>query len=412
MLAARPPDSPPTSHQPTGAYTSGLPAPPRILIPPPSLGSSGGYDVSGSSSSSGGGGGDYGASSCDFGPLEWQQPSLSHMVLQAEEAVLPGTLQDWKYEYRREAQQLLPHLFLGPLSAARDADFLRQHDITLLLAVRSSMMTSARASRLLAAHQLAGVRYETIDVASPTQLISEFARAQDIIDRHYVAGLLPSEAAELAASSRLPLDGRTLYVRQQRWMAARARAAGTGGSGSGSGSSSSSSSSCRVPGGRTLLFCESGNERSAAVAAAYIMQHLGGTTIQAIQLVQGKRFCVCFDDATKWMLTNYEPIWKARSQISHHLLDDGGGGGGGGAWYGADGGPAGGAAAGGAVGGGAVGTAGGVGAYSGQRRTKRRIEDYEDDDDVGEGPDGSGGGGRAPFSDSPVETEPVDVEMA
>lgn len=385
MLAARPPDSPPASHQPTGAYTSGLPAPPRILIPPSS--SIGGCDGGGGSS------GGSGSSTCDFGPPEWQQPSLSHMVLQAEDSVLPGTLQDWKYEYRREAQQLLPHLFLGPLSAAKNADFLLQHNITLLLAVRSSMMTTARAPRLLAAHQLAGVRYETIDVASPAQLISQFARAQEIIDRHYVAGLLPSEEAELSAAGRLPLDGRTLYARQQRWMAARARAGNNG-------SNSSSSSSCPVPGGRTLLFCESGNERSAVVAAAYIMQHLSGSTIQAIQLVQGKRFCVCFDDAMKWMLTSYEPIWKARSQIRHHLCDGGGGGGGRGGWHGAGGGEA-------------DRVGGGAGASTGQRRAKRRIEDYEADDDVGEGPGGDGsGGGRAPFSDSLAEPEPVDVEMA
>ena len=273
MLAAHHPaddtrsPSPP-SHLPTNAYTTGLPAPPRILIPPPSL-----------------------------NPLdsiqapEWQQPSLQNMVLQCE-SVLPGTLQDWRYEYRRDAQQLLPHLFLGPLASTKNVAFIRNNNITLLLAVRTNMTARAR----LLSTQLPGVRYESIDVASTHELISQFPRAQQIIDAHYIAELPADARGQLIT----PLDGRVLRTFQEQWMIR------TG--------------STQPPGGRTLLFCESGNERSAAVAAAYIMQHLGGTTIQAIQMVQAKRFCVCFDDAMKWMLMNYDPIWKARKMQQQQLL--------------------------------------------------------------------------------------------
>ncbi|KAF8544945.1 protein-tyrosine phosphatase-like protein, partial [Trichophaea hybrida] len=183
---------------------------------------------------------------------------------------------DWKYEYRREAQQLLPHLFLGPLSSTKNTSFLQQNNITLLLAVRSSMTARAR---LLGGGGGSGgggggsnnknnIPSRGIDVANNSELISQFQRAQEIIDSHY------------------------LRVFQETWMTARGNRN-------------------VVPGGKTLLFCESGNERSAVVAAAYIMQHLGGSTVQAIQMVQGRRFCVCFDDAMKWMLTSYEPIWKA-----------------------------------------------------------------------------------------------------
>ena len=95
------------------------------------------------------------------------------------------------------------------------------------------------------------------------------------------------------------------------------------------------------------MFCESGNERSAVVVAAYIMQHLGVSTIQAIQIVQHKRFCVCLDDAMKWMLSTYEYIWPARQQF-----------------YGVD---------------------------SADAKGKRRMEEDEDEDEIHSG--------RAPFTD-------------
>jgi hypothetical protein len=151
-------------------------------------------------------------------------------------------------------------------------------------------------------------------------LISQFTIAAGIIDTHLLS-MMPAGFPQMS----VPVDGGALRRNQERWVAEH------GGP---------------PPGGRTLVYCESGNERSAAVAAAYIMQHLGGSTVQAIQMVQGKRFCVCFDDSMKWMLKSYEPIWRARMQV-------GGGGG----------------------------------------RGKRRMEE-EDDDEVG-----AMGMGRAPFVD-------------
>ncbi|KAI5851034.1 protein-tyrosine phosphatase-like protein [Tricharina praecox] len=304
---SRPPSPP--SHHPTNAYTTGLPAPPRILIPPPSLNPSD-----------------------SNGLPEWQQPTLQSMILQCD-PILQGPAQDWRYEFRREAQQLLPHLFLGPLSATKNQDFLRSKNITLLLAVRSNMTARAR----LLSSQLAGVRYESIDVGSNQELISQFQRAGHIIDEHYISALPAGEAFMAANHTQQP------------------------------------------PGGRTLLFCESGNERSAIVAAAYVMQHLRGSTIQAIQLVQAKRFCVCFDDSMKWMLSNYEPILIARrmQQGAVQQQNDGGGGSGGGG------------------GGGAAVVVGGSG------KGKRRFDEDDGDEEWN-------GGGRAPFLDQ-YESEDLDM---
>jgi len=328
---SHPPSPPsPPSHLPTNAYTTGLPTPPRILVPPPSLNASGSDDLS-----------------------EWEQPSLQSFVLPSDPPAMRGS-QDWRYEFRREAQQLLPHLFLGPLSAAKNHDFLRCCNISLLLAVRSSM--TARAHLLSPTMLLPGVRYESIDVGSHHELISQFQRANQIIDEHYVSAIPKAEVA--ASGLTVPLDGRQLRSFQERYMTAK----GT----------------TQPPGGRTLIFCESGNERSAVVAAAYIMQHLRGSTIQAVQLVQARRFCVCFDDNMKWMLSNYEPIYIARRMQQGHLQQqqqqqqtgfDGG-----------------------AVGGGGGGGSG-MAAVGGSGKGKRRLDDDDGDDEDWNS------GGRAPFWD-------------
>lgn len=254
----------PSPHQPNNVYTAGLPAPPRILIPPPTLNP------------------------------EIRQFDSADVQPTLETSVLPTSLQDWKYEYRREAQQILTHLWLGPLSAARTTDFIKRENITLLLAVRSAMTAKAR----LLANQLPGVRFESIDVSGNQELIGQFQRATELIDHHYLVGL----GADRPPNLSVPIDGKELYNFQRGYYAANKR----------------------LPsGGKTLLFCESGNERSAAVAAAYIMQHLGGTAVQAIQHVQSRRFCVCFDDSSKWLLQSYEPIWMARRQAFWGSADDG-----------------------------------------------------------------------------------------
>ncbi|KAJ3199697.1 hypothetical protein HDU67_002609, partial [Dinochytrium kinnereticum] len=46
--------------------------------------------------------------------------------------------QDWRYEMRREMQEILPNLWLGPYSCARDLGTLVNHGITHLLSIMDS----------------------------------------------------------------------------------------------------------------------------------------------------------------------------------------------------------------------------------------------------------------------------------
>lgn len=250
-FGAIPPRAPSPLGRASGAYTHGLPTPPRVLVAPPHI-----------------------------DPLP---ASLVSTI--SNETFFPQKLQDWKYESRREAQQILGHVWLGPCSAARDANFLRKNGITQLLSIRSGM--AARANFF--SRVPPDVKLYTIDVESNHDLISKFTLAHEIIDRHIHATLPP----ELQAATAIPIEGRAFTERM------RAYTKTTGN---------------QIVGGSTMVMCETGNDRSAAVVASYIMQHLGATAIQAIQMIQAMRFCACFDDQVKWMLTGYEPIWLAKRQ--------------------------------------------------------------------------------------------------
>ena len=63
--------------------------------------------------------------------------------------------------------------------------------------------------------------------------------------------------------------------------------------------------------GKVLVFCESGNERSATVVASYIMSMYDVDLVGAIQYVQAQRFCVAFDDGLKNLLLNYQQLVEA-----------------------------------------------------------------------------------------------------
>lgn len=72
--------------------------------------------------------------------------------------------------------------------------------------------------------------------------------------------------------------------------------------------------------GKVLVFCESGNERSAAVVAAYLMEsHEDVDYIRAMQVCQSQRFCVNFDDTIKRLLQSFWDILRARRDVGTQL---------------------------------------------------------------------------------------------
>ena len=175
------------------------------------------------------------------------------------------------------AQQILPFLYLGPMAAARDRSFLQREGITMVLAVRNTMSAQAKLLGSKAAQEM-GIGTKNIDVAGNQELIAAFPRAIEVINTHLS----------------------TMY-RLQQARGAQATAAAQGHLSS-------------AP-GKVLVFCESGNERSATLVTAYIMAMYSTDLIKAIQIVQAQRFAVAFDDSLRNLLSTYEIILRAKRDV-------------------------------------------------------------------------------------------------
>lgn len=180
----------------------------------------------------------------------------------------------WNYAMRREAQAVLPFLSLGPYSCLRDPDYLRAQGFTLLLAIRNQH--SAKASLVSGDKAAAetGIRADTVDVLDNQELISAFPRAVRRINDH-LAGI-DNTAAGAPVSTTADSNNRKRKV---------------------------------------LVFCESGNERSASVVIAYIMVMLNMNAAHATYTVQHRRFCVSIEDPLKQILAAFESILAAKRDV-------------------------------------------------------------------------------------------------
>jgi len=238
--------SSPVSHMRHEEYSYRVPTPPRIIVPPPSI-------------------------NVAVAPVFSLIPPKNHPVLSRMNYASMKTtlLMDWSYERRREAQAVLPFLYLGPMNAAKDRDFLQKEAITMMLNVRQKRGFEGKvvnaASRV--AEEL-GIENVVISLSSDMELVAAFPSITQTINNHL---LKMSETKK-----------------------------GRG----------------KKAAGKILVFCESGNERSATVVAAYLMEvHEGFDHIKAMQLVQGQRFCVNFDDGMKRLLQSYWDILTAQRQV-------------------------------------------------------------------------------------------------
>ena len=184
---------------------------------------------------------------------------------------------EWKYEQRRMAQQILPFLYLGPVSAAKDRNFLQKEGITMVIAVRNIMSAHARLLGSKAAQEL-GLETKMVDVAGNQELIAAFPRAIEAINSHLSAMYRQDQVRCTQAAATSQADPHS------------------------------------TP-GRVLVFCESGNERSATLVAAYIMAMYSTDLVKAIQIVQAQRFAVAFDDSLRNLLSTYEMILMAKRDI-------------------------------------------------------------------------------------------------
>lgn len=243
-------------HSPVQTWSLRVPSPPRIIVPPPALNANGIPDLHVAQESSR----DF--ESSGFANAEYLK------TFDYANLVSTNSMLEWKYEERRKAQQILPFLFLGPSSAAKDRDFLQREGITMILAVRNTMSAQAKLLSSKVAQEL-GIESQAIDVAGNQELIAAFSKGIETINTHM--------STVCQAHTRLQAHP----------------------------------SSASTP-GKVLVFCESGNERSATLVTAYIMAMYSTDLVKAVQLVQAQRFAVAFDDSLRNLLATYEIILKAK----------------------------------------------------------------------------------------------------
>ncbi|KAF1850652.1 phosphatases II [Cucurbitaria berberidis CBS 394.84] len=230
-------------------YSYRLPTPPRIVVPPPTLT----IDMPDLTVRSG-----VGTEGVDMSFLE---------ELDLENIVQTNTLVEWAYERRRQAQLILPWLYLGPMMAARDKAFLEREGITMVLAIRSQ--TNSMMGAVQAATEVCW-EVATVEAASIHELIGRFTETTRLINTHVAR----------VRQHTLEKNGHPTL-------------------------------------GKVLVFCESGNEKSAAVVAAYLMQTLGNFDhVKAMQVCQAQRFCVNFDDTIKNILHSHWDIIHARRLVA------------------------------------------------------------------------------------------------
>ena len=243
------------SHPRAHQYTWRVPSPPRVNVPPPKLNDSGEPDIR-----------------FDYGPdFQFESSGFdNHEFLKTVtfgDYRISSNVLDWKYEQRHKAQQILPFLFLGPITAARDHQFLRDRGITLLLAVRNTKLAHARLLGSKAAEDL-GIQYATVDTAGNQELIAAFPHGINIINAHLSS----------------------VYQRNMNSFHPSAP-------------------------GKVLVFCETGNERSAAMVIAYLMAMCSMDVIKAIQVVQTQRFAISCDDSLKVLLQTYDHMLTAKRDV-------------------------------------------------------------------------------------------------
>lgn len=255
---------PPAPHLPAHQYSYRVPSPPRVIIPPPTYAN-----------------GFTGLSITDWFHWDFESNGFANSeflkTVTYGDFMNPDGMLSWQYEQRRTAQKILPFLFLGPYSSARDLEFLRREGITMVMAVRDTM--SAQANLLTTRTAVkAGIASCSIDVAGNQELIAAFPRAIEAINAHLSANFNEQQRANatLQSHGQAPVP----FVL-----------------------------------GKALVFCESGNERSAGVVTAYIMAMFSMALVPAIQIVQTQRFCVSFDDSLRFLLQSYGTILQAKRDV-------------------------------------------------------------------------------------------------
>ncbi|CAK5269810.1 unnamed protein product [Mycena citricolor] len=166
----------------------------------------------------------------------------------------PGDV-EWRYEMRRECQEILPGLFLGPFVASKSLDTLRSIGITHIVCIRDAKEAFSVRPRFPDQFE-----YMTLDVEDNEEqnLIRLFPGAKTFIE---------------AAISQ---------------------------------------------GGRVLVHCNGGISLSPAFVVMFVMQHYQMSWEDALHMVQNRRYCISPNGGFLTQLKEYEAIYRASIAVASY----------------------------------------------------------------------------------------------
>lgn len=251
-------DSPRGHHLPVQEYVYRIPGPPSVWIPSPIVDNAEELSISKSSSQN--------HESAGFTNVDF----LKNVTYDSFNT--PGSVLDWNYQERWSAQAVLPFLYLGPVTIAKDGSFLKQHGITMILNMRTVLTSGSKSLDIKVANPQIGLH--TIDVGGTQDLIATLPRVIEMINAHLS----------------------TLFHNHQRAIA-------------------TSGSLAAPPPGKVLVCCETGNERSPCLVAAYLMAMYAMDFVKAIQIVQAQRFSANFGAESRNMLQTFHSILQAKRSV-------------------------------------------------------------------------------------------------
>jgi len=161
-----------------------------------------------------------------------------------------GSPDEWTYTMRREMQEIVPGLYLGPYAAAGKKNFSRLESagVTHVVCVRQEIERN-----FIKPNFEPQLKYLVITLADSCieAIIPKIKETKEFIDKSLATG------------------------------------------------------------GKVLVHCNDGMSRSASLVIAYIMQTYGMDFRSALHYVQQRRFCVQPNDGFEQQLKEFEPIYRA-----------------------------------------------------------------------------------------------------
>lgn len=163
----------------------------------------------------------------------------------------PGDV-EWKYEMRRECQEILPGLLLGPFAASKSLETLKQHGVTHIVCIRDAKEAFSVRPRYPDEFEYMVLNVEDNEEQN---LIRLFPGAKQFIDEAINSG------------------------------------------------------------GRVLVHCNGGISLSPAFVVMFVMQHYQLSWEDALHMVQNRRYCISPNGGFLTQIKEYEAIYKANIAI-------------------------------------------------------------------------------------------------